>query len=235
MHVVSCLLAVCMMTSGVSAQDRIAGDWGGYWARAGDTMAVTMHVVREPGTGRYTATFDAERLRVSGIPFDTVRVDGCRDLTLTLRGDRTTMVFSGALRADSLFGVFREGQSEGRFAFARTSTAGPTVQEREITFANGSVNLAGSLILPQTGDSLPAVVFLHGSGAEGRWASRFLALQFASHGFAALIFDKRGVGGSSGDWRSATLDDLAGDGTAAVARLLQEPRIDHTRIGIHGH
>jgi pimeloyl-ACP methyl ester carboxylesterase len=78
-------------------------------------------------------------------------------------------------------------------------------------------------------------VFLHGSGAEGRWASRFLASQLATHGIAALIFDKRGVGQSGGDWRQATPDDLAGDAAAAIARLRGEPRIDTTRIGIHGH
>jgi pimeloyl-ACP methyl ester carboxylesterase len=50
-----------------------------------------------------------------------------------------------------------------------------------------------------------------------------------------LIFDKRGVGSSSGDWRSATLEDLAADGAAAVAQLHQEPRVDATRIGFFGH
>ena len=97
------------------------------------------------------------------------------------------------------------------------------------------MTLAGTLILPRTGGPVPAVVFLHGSGAEGRWASRFLATQLASHGIAALIFDKRGVGRSTGDWRQASIEDLAGDGAAAVARLLQETRIDPRRIGIHGH
>jgi dipeptidyl aminopeptidase/acylaminoacyl peptidase len=97
------------------------------------------------------------------------------------------------------------------------------------------VTLAGSLLLPLKGDSLAAVVFLHGSGAEGRWASRFLAAKLAGRGIATLIFDKRGVGGSSGDWRHATPDDLAADGAAAVARLHQESRIDPRRIGIHGH
>jgi dipeptidyl aminopeptidase/acylaminoacyl peptidase len=97
------------------------------------------------------------------------------------------------------------------------------------------VTLAGSLLLPPSGDSLPAVVFLHGSGAEGRWASRYLATRLALHGIAALIWDKRGVGSSTGDWRRATPDDLIGDGVAAVARLLEEARIDRRRIGIHGH
>jgi hypothetical protein len=194
-----------------------------------------MHAQRDPRTGRHIVAFDADRLRVSGIPFDTARVDGCCNVAMTLRGDRTTMVFTGMLRADSLVGVFREGDTEGRFAFSRATAAGPAFEEREIAFANGPTHLAGSLILPLTGDKLPAVVFLHGSGAEGRWASRFLATQLAKHGIAALIFDKRGVGGSSGDWRQASLDDLAGDGSAAVARLLEESRIDHGRIGIHGH
>jgi dipeptidyl aminopeptidase/acylaminoacyl peptidase len=79
------------------------------------------------------------------------------------------------------------------------------------------------------------VVFLHGSGAEGRWASRHLATQVAARGFAALIFDKRGVGSSTGDWRVATPDVLTGDAVAAVARLVEEPRIDPARVGIHGH
>ena len=235
MRVVACLIALCVNTSAVWAQDRFDGNWLGWWTKVGDTLAVTMHVQRDPGTGRYTANFDAERLRVSGIPFDSVRFEGAGTVRLTLRGDRTTMLFAGTLRGDSLFGTFREGEGQGRFAFERAELVDRAFDEREIAFANGSTNLAGSLILPLTGDSLPAVVFLHGSGAEGRWASRFLALQLARHGIAALIFDKRGVGGSSGDWRQATLDDLAGDDSAAVARLLQEPRIDRRRIGIHGH
>jgi alpha-beta hydrolase superfamily lysophospholipase len=216
-------------------QEPLVGTWQGYWSRAGDTLAVTMHVRFDSLPGRYSATFDSDRLRVSGIPFAEAEVRGCCDVSLTLRGDRTTSVFTGMLRGDSLTGVFREGQEEGRFAFSRARAVEPDFKEREITFSNGKVRLAGSLLLPVAGSSLAAVVFLHGSGAEGRWASRFLASTLARHGVAALIFDKRGVGGSSGDWRTATLDDLARDGAAAVARLSNEPRIDRKRIGIHGH
>jgi uncharacterized protein len=219
----------------VSAQDQFIGDWLGYWSQAGDTMAVTLHVKRGPKSGQFAATFDADRLRVSGIPFDSMGVGGCCNLIMVLRGDRTTMRFAGTVRSDSLSGSFREGQGDGAFAFVRAQDAAPRFQEREVTFTNGPVKLAGTLILPLTGDALPALVFLHGSGAEGRWASRFLATQLASRGIAALIFDKRGVGGSGGDWQNATLEELAGDDRAAVDRLLQEPRIDPRKIGIHGH
>jgi len=233
-------LAIACFTIGTVAtplagQDRVSGAWQGYWTRAGDTLPVTMNVQLDPRTGRYTAAFTSDRLRVSGIPFAAVQVKGCCEVTLTLRGDRTTTIFAGRVQGDSLFGTLQEGTSQGQFAYSRASVATPSFQEQEITFSSGTVTLAGSLLLPSTGESLAAVVFLHGSGGEGRWASRYLAGQLVAHGIAALIFDKRGVGRSSGDWRQATPDDLAADGVAAVDRLLREPRIDRHRIGVHGH
>src|ERR1700752_1013292 len=219
---------------GLAGQTGLPGTWQGYWARAGDTMAVTLHIRRD-SLGRYAATFDADRLRVSGIPFTTVGVQRT-GITMILRGDRTTATFGGILRGDSIKGSFVEdGSPEGMFAYARSKNAVAPFEEREITFTNGGIRLAGSLLVPNLGSPVPAVVFLHGSGAEGRWASRFLASQLATHGIAALIFDKRGVGQSQGDWRQATPADLAGDAVPAVGGWRAEPRIDPTRIGIHGH
>lgn len=230
-----CVLVLVCLAGAARAQERLSGSWQGYWTRAGDTMPVTMNIRHDSSTGHYSATFTADRLRVSGIPFNEVRLEGCCEVTLVLRGDRTTAVFTGRLRDDSLSGVLTEGDGDGRFAYARVSAPTLLFEEREITFSSGADTLSGSLLLPLAGDSLTAVVFLHGSGAEGRWASRFLAAKLAGRGIATLIFDKRGVGGSTGDWRRATPDDLAADGAAAVARLHLEPRIDPRRIGIHGH
>jgi dienelactone hydrolase len=229
-----CVLVMVCLAGAAQAQDRPSGDWQGYWARAGDTMPVTMSIRHDSTTNHYSATFAADRLRVSGIPFNEVRLEGCCEVRLLLRGDRTTIEFTGRLHGDSLSGVLTDSDGDGRFAFARVPAPTPQFEERDITFSSGAVTLAGPL-LPLKGDSLAAVVFLHGSGAEGRWASRFLAAKLAGRGIATLIFDKRGVGGSSGDWRHATPDDLAADGAAAVARLHQESRIDPRRIGIHGH
>ena len=90
------------------------------------------------------------------------------------------------------------------------------------------------MVLPSGTGPFPAVVFLHGSGAEGRWASRFLARRLAEEGFAALIWDKRGVGGSGGSWEESGFEDLAGDAAAAVAFLRSRPEIDPERVGLHG-
>ena len=232
----SSLILVCSLLPSVASSQapQLAGTWRGYWTRAGDTLPITL-VVQRDTAGRYAATFDSDRLRVSGIPFSQVSVDGCCAVSLVLRGDRTTAQFKGLLRGDSLTGVFLEGSTEALFAFARATPAPPPFDERDIVFRSDSITLAGTLLLPRARGRASAVVFLHGSGGEGRWASRFLASQLASHGIAALIFDKRGVGRSSGDWRLAGPNDLAADAVAAVARLLEEPGIDPKRIGIHGH
>lgn len=76
---------------------------------------------------------------------------------------------------------------------------------------------------------------MHGSGAEGRYASRFLADLFARKGIAALIFDKRGVGKSTGNWRQSTFNDLARDAIAGIEFLKGRRDIDAGRIGIFGH
>jgi pimeloyl-ACP methyl ester carboxylesterase len=52
---------------------------------------------------------------------------------------------------------------------------------------------------------------------------------------AALIFDKRGVGESTGDWMHSTLEDLAGDAVAAVDLLRARAGINAERVGIYGH
>jgi dipeptidyl aminopeptidase/acylaminoacyl peptidase len=230
------MLVLFLCTTQAASQDRLSGTWQGYWTRAADTMPVTLHVQRDTAGG-YTASFDTDRLRVAGIPFGEVQVQGCCDVSMVLRGDRTTLTFRGRLRGDSLSGRFTEtgGSPAGDFAYSRARRSAPAIEERSITFANGDVTLAGTLLVPRGTAAVPAVVFLHGSGAEGRWASRFLATQLATRGIAALIYDKRGVGQSNGDWRTATPDDLARDAGAAVARLAREPGIDARRIGLHGH
>lgn len=231
---VSAIPLCTLLVPASGQQTRLAGTWTGYWTRAGDTLPVTMHVYRDTA-GRHIATFDSERLRVRGIPFSRVSVQDCCVVALELRGDRSTVNFKGQLRGDTLTGLFLEGTNEGFFTVVRAKPSPPTFDERDISFRSGDITLAGTLLLPRTQGRVPAVVFLHGSGGEGRWASRYLASHFAAHGIASLIFDKRGVGGSSGDWRVAGPNELVADALAAVARLLDEPRVDPKRIGIHGH
>jgi len=46
--------ALATVTTDLPAQQRFAGDWGGYWFRAGDSMAVTLHVRRDSSDAAVT-------------------------------------------------------------------------------------------------------------------------------------------------------------------------------------
>ena len=75
---------------------------------------------------------------------------------------------------------------------------------------------------------------MHGSGAEDREYMLPLARFLIRHGIAVLGYDKRGVGGSTGDWNTASFDDLAGDVVAAFEYLKTRSDIDRTQIGLLG-
>ena len=109
--------------------------------------------------------------------------------------------------------------------------------EEELAFNNGQVPLAGSLLLPAgVQGPFPAVVMLHGSGADSRdifWRTGDAEV-FLQAGLAVFIYDKRGTGESGGDWRTATIEDLAGDALAAVRLLRGRAEIKADQIGIFG-
>lgn len=49
-----------------------------------------------------------------------------------------------------------------------------------------------------------------------------------------LIYDKRGCGESTGDWKKAVFSDLADDALAGIRLLQKHSRIDKNRIGFFG-
>jgi dipeptidyl aminopeptidase/acylaminoacyl peptidase len=111
------------------------------------------------------------------------------------------------------------------------------IREEEVAFHNGSVRLGGTLLLPQLPDAqrlCPGVALVHGSGDDPRDDYRIFAEYFAARGIATLIYDKRGVGASTGNWRSGTFAELAGDALAAVHLLAARPEIDPQRVGLWG-
>ena len=118
---------------------------------------------------------------------------------------------------------------------ARSARRVEIERREDVRFSNGAIQLAGTLISPVMGGAKhPAIILVHGSGAESReymlpWA-RFLIRR----GMTVLGYDKRGVGESTGDWNTATFDDLAGDVVAAFEYLKTRGDIDQAHIGVLG-
>lgn len=109
-----------------------------------------------------------------------------------------------------------------------------TELREDVRFSNADVRLAGTLISPVTTRKHPAIILVHGSGSQNReyilpWA-RFLIRR----GMAVFGYDKRGVGESTGNWNSASFDDLAGDVVAAFDYLKTRSDIDATQVGVLG-
>jgi dienelactone hydrolase len=108
----------------------------------------------------------------------------------------------------------------------------PHVKE-DVEVKNGDVTLRGTLLVPASKGPHPAVIFAHGSGDATRnlamWNTFFVRL-----GIAVLSLDKRGAGASTGDWHTASMDDIAGDWLAGIEMLKKRPDIDPKRIGVHG-
>lgn len=103
-----------------------------------------------------------------------------------------------------------------------------------VTFRNGNVSLAGKLTLPATTGPHPAIVLIHGSNDQDRDALDPWVGFFVSRGMAVLSYDKRGVRESTGDWKRASLQDLAGDVLAGVQFLRKQKAVDAKRIGLIG-
>jgi hypothetical protein len=147
-----------------------------------------------------------------------------------------SILLDGKVDGDSLSGKFADGDAHGTFTMHRGAAVRPPYAAKAVTFSNGATTLSGTVLIPKGAGQYPAVVFIHGSGAQTRWGTqRFLADRFARAGIVALVYDKRGSGDSTGKLEASTYQDLAADAIAAVNLLRTLPQVDATRIGLQGH
>ena len=209
----------------------IVGLWGGRAHTPDETTRIELDVAR--GDQGWQARMNLPDIGVKGWPAETVDVSADR-LTVIVRADSGPQTLSLRYEDGRMTG---EWQAPGYDAAARVSLqrieAVADVEERRVAIDGPEGALGASLILPEGEGPFPGVVFLHGSGPQPRDASRWAAHELATHGIASLIYDKRGVGESEGDFIGASLEDLARDAIAAAEYLLHEPAID--AVGFVGH
>jgi uncharacterized protein len=250
--IVILILSVCGIASSASAQN-IAGDWIGQMNGA---FKVRIHFERT-GSG-----FSGELINPSGneTVLDGITSDGTHlhfavnKLSLSYDGvwNNQEQVWKGNLTFQQVYPlVLKRATAEdmGPAVHKRpqedaiNAGAAPYVQ-RDVHFNNSAAHnqLAGTLSLPKGEGPFPAVVLISGTGHNTRdedvWGHKvFLVLADAltREGVAVLRYDKRGVGGSSGNYDAATTADFTSDAEAAVTWLKTQSQIDASRIGVLGH
>jgi len=116
--------------------------------------------------------------------------------------------------------------------------------ERDVTFASGSLHLAGTLLLPASDGQWPAVLLIPGSGQVDRNenatklhinAFRDIAVHLSEQGIATLRYDKRGVGASGGNFWDTGFFDNVTDAGAALGCLRSQKEVRSDKVLLLGH
>lgn len=245
------LLVAAMAASGAdaAAQDAptaeerailesLSGHWSGRLLRGGDEAAVALDLRIE--SGELAGTFDWPDLGYLGA---SILGAGMRDgnIRISLPLPLGALRLSAAPGRSQLDGALSETTrlanewvtlpDEGRFELRRGAAATRPYRVTPVRFNNGDVTLAGSVYSAQADGRQPAVVFIHGSGDSDRSDGAFYADQFARAGIVTLVYDKRGVGESEGQWRESGYEDLARDAHAGLEFLRTRADVDPDRIG----
>ena len=114
----------------------------------------------------------------------------------------------------------------------------------EVGYENktAGIKIAGTLTKPRSQGPFPAVLLIAGSGPHSRdevigyhRTLHVLADHLTRSGVAVLRVDKRGVGGSTGDFWKANTEDLASDVLAGVEYLKTRADVNKKHIGLVGH
>lgn len=231
------------------------GVWRGTITRNGVDLRLVLHIITTESAGT-VVRLDSPDQGAVGIPVAGLRRQGD---TVRLRVPAAQATYDARLHApDELTGTWTTPtQPEASVTFTRDAEDAPAPQRArpqhpeppypyraiEVAFDNpkaDGVRLAATLTLPEGEGPFPAAVLITGSGPQDRDQTLFghkpflvLADHLTRSGVAVLRYDDRGVGGSSGDFASATTADFASDASAAVAYL--RTRADVGPVGLIGH
>ena len=163
--------------------------------------------------------------------------------------------YSGKLKNDNtIVGTFNQGASfplslkkvEKITETIRPQTPVPPFQYKveELTYSNpdGSVTYGATLTIPGGKGPFPAALLLTGSGQQNRDEEigghkpfAVIADHLTRNGFVVLRVDDRGMGKTTGDFRSATTRDFADDANVSLDFLKKRPEVNPKKIGLIGH
>jgi len=254
-------MAACTLLAALFAvvpqNQTIVGVWNGAISLPTAELMVSVNLQKKDDSG-WIGTIDIPMQNAKGLPLSNIVIEA-KSVVFSIGGIPGNPTFKGNVSEDgnSISGDFIQGAGQFKFKLSRAQdgqartarrsqepSAPFPYQEVDITFENkgAGIKLAGTLTLPRSTTTVPAVVLITGSGAQDRDESiaghkPFLVLAdyLTRRGIAVLRVDDRGVGGSTGSTPNSTTADFATDVIAAVEYLKGRSEINAKRIGLIGH
>jgi pimeloyl-ACP methyl ester carboxylesterase len=239
--------------AGVAAVSAM-GEWHGALSVSGRPIPLVLHVAG--ARGHLTASFDSPSQGALGLPVAAVVQEGTV-IRFKINAPEASYVATLSPDGQTLVGEWSQAGASLPLTMtlvAATALAAPTrpqmphppfpYRSEEVAYDNpaGHAHLAGTLTLPTGRGPFPAVLLITGSGLQDRNETVFGHKPFllwadtlTRRGIAVLRADDRQVGESTGEVRTATTADFAGDVVAGVAFLRSRQDIDQRRIGLMGH
>ena len=106
-----------------------------------------------------------------------------------------------------------------------------------VTFASDGLSLSGVVHVPddyRPGERRPAIIMMHGFGANKNGGPEWICRQFAAWGYVALRFDYRGCGDSEGERGRVIPAEEVADARNAIAYMAARPDVDPAAIALCG-
>ena len=255
--VVFLIATISIITEPVYAQtdeqNKVIGSWEGKLRTPGGQLRIVLHISVNI-EGNLESTLDSPDQGATGIPVTTTTFENGK---LLVAATSIGGAYDGKLSKDgqTLKGQWSQAGMNLPLKLALTDAPSQLnrpqephppypYNEEEVTFNNREANIviAGTLTTPNTDGPFPAVILVSGSGPQDRNETLMghkpflvIADYLTQRGIAVLRYDDRGVGKSTGDFTTATTEDLATDAQAAVNFLKSHPQIKPSDVGVIGH
>ncbi|HHV86854.1 MAG TPA: alpha/beta hydrolase [Petrimonas sp.] len=242
-------VVLLLLTTVTVFSQEITGSWSGTLNIMGNKLPVVFHISKTDSI--YTTKMDSPAQNALGLPTSkTSFAENMLEVVATGLG----LFYQGTLYGDSIVGTFNQGgipfplvlKQSDEPVLNRPQEPKPPFpyKTEEVKFTNkkDKTELAGTLSIPDSAGTFPAVVLIAGSGPHDRDETVFghkpflvIADQLTRNGFVVLRYDKRGVGSSDGQFETATTKNFAGDATAALDYLKTRKEVNRSKIGLIGH
>ena len=208
----------------------------GYWTGVIEMNNKKVDLVLDLNSERQT--FSSYDLMLLEQPISNLRVNN-GDVTFSFVLD-VEMYFKGEFKNNEINGTVKMQNGPPNINMTFDLTKQSKTPEKpyyieNLNIESKNVVLSVNYYKQKIKGKFPAIVLLHGSSTNLKSDYLFDADFFARQGFEVLIFDKRGNGKSTGDYYTASYDDLIKDAIACLEILYKRESVDKMKIGLWGY